>query len=256
MVGRRILDPSILVRIQVPQQRRVQMVIVLNYMAFSQKIISEVREKAAFRCCRCQSIGIEAHHIIPEEDEGPDIFENAAPLCPNCHTWFGANRTKQKEITEMRDWWYKRVVELYSPTNVNYQLLSDINDKIEALNTNQDKSLANLKETLLKVATETIDQMTAGTARITASGIANATVSPSTSLSPSVSASASPSPSFGGDGGSIFIISEKLTGSGNISANGGDGDIGGRGGKVRVETIENKFKGNISTNGGDSKKVN
>ena len=207
-----VLDHLILVRIEVGQPRRA-----LNggrtllYMAFSQKIISEVIEKAAFKCCRCQSIGIEAHHIISQEDKGPDTFENAAPLCPNCHTWFGANRTKQKEITQMRDWWYKRVIELYSPTSVNYQLLIDINDKIEALNTNQDKALVDLKETLLKVATETIDQMTAGTARITASGIANATVAPQVK-------------SQGGNGGGIFIFSENISGSGLISADGGKSD--------------------------------
>jgi len=154
-------------------------------MAFSQKLINEAKEKAAFKCCRCQSIGIEVHHIIPQEDKGPDIFNNAAPLCPNCHTWFGANRTKQKEITQMRDWWYKKVEQLYSPNIVNYELLSDINTKVEALASNQDKALVDLKETLLKVATETINQMTAGTASSTATGIANASI-----------ASPSPSPSF------------------------------------------------------------
>src|SRR5260221_11617732 len=192
-------------------------------MAFSLQITNRVKEKAAFRCCRCQSIGIEVHHIIPQKHQGPDIFENAAPLCPNCHTWFGDNPQKRKEITQMRDWWYKRVDELYSPTVVNYQLLNDINTKVEALTTNQDKALTVLKETLLKVATNTIEQMTAGTARITASGIANATVSPSSSRSPSVSPSASPSPSMVGSGGEVFIISRNITGSGKISADGGNG---------------------------------
>lgn len=210
-------------------------------MAFSPKIINEVREKAAFRCCRCQSIGIEVHHIVPQEDEGPDTFENAAPLCPNCHTWFGANRTKQSEITQMRDWWYGRVIELYSPTSVNYQLLSDINNKIEALNTNQDKALVDLKKTLLKVATETIGQMTAGTARITASGIANATVAPSIK-------------SRGGNGGGIFIFSENFLGNGLISANGGDGDIGGDGGQIRIQAKNNNYSGKMCTNGGKSSK--
>lgn len=154
-------------------------------MAFDQKIINQVKEKAAFKCCRCQSIGIEVHHIIPQKNHGPDTFDNAAPLCPNCHTWFGDNHVKRKEITQMRDWWYKKVEELYSPQTVNYQLLNDINTKIEALAINQDKALVDLKKTLMKVANNTIEQMTAGTARITASNIANATI-----------ASPSPSPSF------------------------------------------------------------
>ena len=210
-------------------------------MAFSQKIIDEVKEKSAFKCCRCQSIGIEVHHIFPQEDKGPDTFDNAAPLCPNCHAWFGANRTKQKEITQMRDWWYEKVKELYSPNIVNYQLLSDINTKVEALSLNQDKALVDLKETLLKVATETISQMTVGTARIAASGIANATVTPSIQ-------------SRGGNGGSIFIFSENLAGNGLISADGGKGDAGGDGGQIRIKTRENAFEGTMSAKGGNSTK--
>lgn len=210
-------------------------------MAFSLQTINQVKEKAAFRCCRCQSIGIEAHHIISQRDKGPDTFDNAAPLCPNCHTWFGGNPEKHKEITQMRDWWYKKVEELYNPTAVNYQLLNDINTKVEALTTNQDKTLVDLKGTLLKIATETIDKMTAGTARITASGIANATVVP-------------PLQPQGGKGGSIFIISENLRGNGLISVDGGSGNIGGEGGQVQIETKNNNYTGKVSAKGGDSTK--
>lgn len=145
------------------------------HMAFSEEIRIQVREKAAFKCCRCQSIGIEAHHIVPQKDGGPDIFENAAPLCPNCHSWFGDNPSKQKEITQMRDWWYNTIRELYTPTDLI--LLKDINAKVESLTINQEKSLIDLKQILLVAATGAIEQMTVGTARITASGIANASVS-------------------------------------------------------------------------------
>ena len=155
-------------------------------MAFSQQLIDQVKEKSAFRCCRCQSIGIEIHHILPQKDHGPDTFENAAPLCPNCHSYFGDNPIKRKEITQMRDWWYKIAEKRYSSGDMNYQLLNDINNKVEALTKNQDKALIDLKETLKKAAFEVIDQMTAGTASSTATGIANAaTFSPSASASPS-----------------------------------------------------------------------
>lgn len=159
------------------------LLIFISKMAFRQQIIDKVKEKSAFRCCRCQSIGIEIHHILPQKDKGPDTFENAAPLCPNCHSYFGDNPIKRKEITQMRDWWYKVAEKRYSTVDINFNLLNDINTKVEALSTNQDKSLLDLKKTLLKVATETINQMTAGTAISTASGIASAT------------ATASPSPS-------------------------------------------------------------
>jgi hypothetical protein len=154
-------------------------------MAFSQLVIIEVKEKAAFKCCRCQAIGIEVHHIIPQKDGGLDTFENAAPLCPNCHSYFGDNPEKRKEITQMRDWWYRVIERSYPSKDINFQLLNDINTKVEALNSNQDKTLLELKETLKNVAIEAIEQMTAGTASSTATGIANASI-----------ASPSPSPSF------------------------------------------------------------
>lgn len=70
---------------------------------------------AAFRCCRCQRVGVQAHHIIPSENGGPDTMDNAAPLCPNCHVDFGDNPLKRKEITQMRDWWYAKVIEIFAP---------------------------------------------------------------------------------------------------------------------------------------------
>lgn len=78
-------------------------------MAFSEKLKLEVRRMTAFRCCRCQSIGVEVHHIIPQADGGPGTIANAAPLCAKCHADFGANPAKRKEIIEMRDWWYEKV---------------------------------------------------------------------------------------------------------------------------------------------------
>ena len=154
-------------------------------MAFSQQIINQVKEKAAFKCCRCQAISVEVHHIIPRKDKGLDTIDNAAPLCPNCHYSFGDNAAKRKEITQMRDWWYKIVEKTYPTKDINYQLLNDINTKVEALASNQDQALIDLKTTLKNAAFEAIEQMTAGTAIGTATGIANASI-----------ASPSPSPSF------------------------------------------------------------
>jgi 5-methylcytosine-specific restriction endonuclease McrA len=37
-------------------------------MAFPERIKLEVKRKAAFRCSRCQNIGVEVHHIIPESE--------------------------------------------------------------------------------------------------------------------------------------------------------------------------------------------
>lgn len=102
----------------------------------------------------------------------------------------------------MRDWWYKTVERLYSTKDINYQLLNEINNKVEALTTNQDKALIELKKTLKSAAVEAIEQMTAGTARTTASGIANAT-----GVSPSPSPSFPPPDEMGRSGNCPYCLS-------------------------------------------------
>jgi len=76
-------------------------------MPFSERLKSQVRKNAHFRCCFCRQLGVEVHHIIPEEENGPDTESNAAPLCPTCHEIYGANSKKRKLIREARDLWYE-----------------------------------------------------------------------------------------------------------------------------------------------------
>jgi len=76
-------------------------------MAFSEKTKLEVKRRAHFRCCLCRNIGVEIHHIIPSEEDGPNTEENAAPLCPSCHETWGGNTKKRKFIREARDFWYE-----------------------------------------------------------------------------------------------------------------------------------------------------
>ena len=76
-------------------------------MAFSETTKLEVRRKANFRCCRCQQVGVEVHHIMPKKDFGTDDIDNAAPLCPTCHKYFGNDPEQRKEIKQMRDHWYE-----------------------------------------------------------------------------------------------------------------------------------------------------
>lgn len=156
-------------------------------MDFTEQIKKEVKEKAAFRCCRCQQIGIHVHHIIPQEDGGSSDIDNAAPMCPSCHDYFGSNPDKRKEITQMRNWWYEQVKKQF-PDNRQLSRLEDINNKVDKLQQNQ-INLDDFKQELKEFANEMINNITLGTAVTTASGIANA------SVSPSASPSASPSPS-------------------------------------------------------------
>ncbi len=80
-------------------------------MPFSESLKKKIRKRANFRCCMCRTVGVDIHHIVPQADGGEDTEDNAAPLCPNCHSTYGANPEKQKMIREMRNDWYERCME-------------------------------------------------------------------------------------------------------------------------------------------------
>lgn len=101
-------------------------------MAFSEKIKFEVKRKSHQTCCICNQIGIEIHHIIPQSEGGPDIEENAAPLCPSCHEIYGANPTKRKFIKESKEIWFEICAQKYSNESVILNQLSDRIEFIEA----------------------------------------------------------------------------------------------------------------------------
>jgi hypothetical protein len=166
---------------------------------FSEATKKEVREKAGFQCCRCHNIGVQVHHIIPQEHGGSNDIDNAAPLCPRCHDYFGANPVKRKEIKQMRDWWYQRIEMMY-PDNRQKAGLEDINNKLDKVLQRQ-ISPDDLKHVLFIYNQESynrnnemISNMTLGTAVVTASAIVNASGSVSSSSSSSLyPSSASPS---------------------------------------------------------------
>jgi hypothetical protein len=84
-------------------------------VAFSESLKKAVRQKAHYRCCLCQAVLVEIHHVIPHAEGGSDDEDNAAPLCASCHEIYGANPTKRKFIREARDWWYETCAARYAP---------------------------------------------------------------------------------------------------------------------------------------------
>jgi len=60
----------------------------------------------------------------------------------------------------------------------------------------------------------------------------------------------------GGDGGKIFIITNKIKGAGKIIADGGDGSIGGKGGEVQIVANKNEYSGSVSAKGGKPESQN
>lgn len=141
-------------------------------MAFSEDLKLKVKKKAMFKCCRCQAIGAQVHHIDPQHENGEDTIDNAAPLCPNCHTWFGDNPLKKKEIKQMRDNWYETVDRMYSgQASEIVPLVEKINKSLEEVKEKQSTDITEIKNMLKEVSNRAIDNMTLGTANMTASNV-------------------------------------------------------------------------------------
>jgi hypothetical protein len=124
-------------------------------MPFTENLKSEVKKLAAFRCCRCHEIGIEVHHITPQANGGSDNKDNAAPLCPNCHTNFGGNTERRKNIRQMRDWWYEVVKEKYHEGQEKWE---KINNLLIEVKDGNDKKWSELESQLQGLQTD-IQQM-------------------------------------------------------------------------------------------------
>lgn len=184
-------------------------------------------------------MSVEVHHIIPEASGGEDTIENAAPLCAYCHSLYGDNPIKRKEITEMRDWWYEQVIKIYNSNPMSSSSMETISNLLEKIEKNQE-SLQPLQSELKKLATYAIDHMTIGTANATASEVADLSTVPTLSV--------------GGDGGKIFIFANKIVGAGKITADGGSGNIAGAAGEIHIKTNAIDIAGEISAKGGKSKK--
>ena len=152
---------------------------------FPESVKREVIERAGFQCCVCRRFGgVQAHHIRPAKDGGPDTIDNAAPLCPNCHDTLGDNPKKRKEITQTRDWWYAQVEKMCGGVG-GVELLSQIDDRLERISQNQDTQsaeLAEFKNMLHSIADKMINSITPATAASTASGIVNASAASSVRL--------------------------------------------------------------------------
>ena len=83
-------------------------------MGFSEKLKKKVRGRAHLKCCICEGLPVDVHHIIPESEGGPDTEDNAATLCPTCHRSYGQNPDMRNYIRERRDLWYRICQERYT----------------------------------------------------------------------------------------------------------------------------------------------
>ncbi len=91
-------------------------------MPFSPKVQEDALVACGRFCCICHRFAgtkIEIHHIIQKADGGSDDFDNAIPLCLECHADMGktdAHHPGRKayppsELKRHRENWYKRVAD-------------------------------------------------------------------------------------------------------------------------------------------------
>lgn len=89
-------------------------------MGFSPAIQQKVLNDSARHCCVChryKGIKMEVHHLRQEADGGPNTYENAIPLCFDCHSDAGHYNDKHPkgikfsipELIKARDNWYEFV---------------------------------------------------------------------------------------------------------------------------------------------------
>lgn len=89
-------------------------------MGFKKAIKDDALVAAARHCCVCheyKGLSIEVHHIIPKEQGGKDDFDNAIPLCFECHADAGhyhaqhpkGSKLSPEELRKHRDMWYEIV---------------------------------------------------------------------------------------------------------------------------------------------------
>lgn len=145
-------------------------------MPFTEKVKLEVKHKAAFRCCLCQTFFIDVHHIIPESDGGPNTIDNAAPLCQNCHDGYGDNPQKRKSIKETRDWWYLKCEGFFKSPTYDPDQLGKIETKLEDIEkaVQPIQKIDELKSMLKEASDRLIDSMTPSSAQSISSAVVNA----------------------------------------------------------------------------------
>jgi hypothetical protein len=128
-------------------------------MSFSDDLKLQVKRRAHFMCCLCHALGVEVHHVLPQEDGGRDTEDNAAPLCPSCHETYGANPQKRKFIREARDLWYEICEKRFAP---DPDRLDEIGTLLKDAVTKKD--LDNAVDKIVNLLRETGNQTSVSTA--------------------------------------------------------------------------------------------
>jgi len=122
-------------------------------MSFTESLKVIIRRKCHNKCCLCEQLGVEIHHIISQKENGSDTEENAAPLCPTCHELYGDNPKKRKLIRERRDLWYELCDKKYkNEIEENFVTRAELNE-LKELVSNRKADSNSLLNRFLKMGT-------------------------------------------------------------------------------------------------------
>ena len=131
---------------------------------FSEKIKNEVKRKAHYKCCMCERIKVDVHHIVPQKVGGSDDIDNAAPLCGHCHDLYGDNPMMRKTIRGRRDLWYELCEKSEQKADFTPILkkMDGLFEKLKDLEDNQEdqgKTLNEIREVSADFLRERADQI-------------------------------------------------------------------------------------------------
>jgi len=101
---------------------------------FSNKIKLKCLQCCDRHCCLCDkqcSTNIEIHHIVPIEQEKDNSFDNAIPLCLNCHSKVQSynnehpigNKYRYEELKNRRNQVYDKHTSPFLP-NIKFEIIS------------------------------------------------------------------------------------------------------------------------------------
>ncbi len=144
-------------------------------MDFSESVKLKVQQKADFACCICRQFPTDVHHIVEKQHGGPNDIDNAAPLCGQCHSRYGANPELRKRIRLARDHWYETCKQRALGPNVHdlYQRLGELGGQLESMQEGQAESLTiqgEIQSTLKALSDTTIERLTPETTSTIVSG--------------------------------------------------------------------------------------
>ena len=101
-----------------------------------EKIKIDVIALSNNRCCICQTPFVQLHHI--DGDSSNNNIDNAAPLCPNCHSQAHSNNKLTANLTasrvkNLRDKWYSYCESRKEGSNISANALMKLKNLVRSL---------------------------------------------------------------------------------------------------------------------------